>query len=97
MNNPFNIGVAPITQVTHMHNKNSNIQGRSHNVVKVIWMSYYKELLLKDRIRFLWEQILSFKRSSHFEKGRKWTESLLTQYPPFDVRNFFLRSGYAIV
>ena len=33
-------------------------------------MVYHKELLLKERIRFLWEQILSFKRSSHFEKGR---------------------------
>ena len=26
-------GVAPITQVTHVHNKNSNIQGRSLNVI----------------------------------------------------------------
>ena len=30
-----NIGVAPITQPTHVRNKNSNIQGRSLNVVKV--------------------------------------------------------------
>ena len=29
------IGVAPITQVTHVRNKNSNIQGRSLNVKKV--------------------------------------------------------------
>ena len=29
------IGVAPITQAMHMHNKNSNIQGRSLNVIKV--------------------------------------------------------------
>ena len=29
-------GVAPITQVTHVRNKNSNNQGRSSNVVKVI-------------------------------------------------------------
>ena len=28
----------------------------------------HKELLLKDRIRSLWEQNLSFKRSSHYEK-----------------------------
>ena len=27
------IGVAPITQVTHVLNKNSNIQGRSLNVI----------------------------------------------------------------
>ena len=45
--------------VTHIHNKNSNIQGISPN----------KELHLKERIRSLWEQILSFKRSSNFEKG----------------------------
>ena len=30
---------------------------------------YYKELLIKERIHFLWEPILSFKSSSHFEKG----------------------------
>ena len=28
-----NIGVAPITQVTHVRNKNSKIQGRSLNVI----------------------------------------------------------------
>ena len=43
--------------VTHVRNKNSNIQGRSPNVVKVIFQSK------------VWKQILSFKRSSHFEKG----------------------------
>ena len=69
-------GVAPITQVTHVRNKNSNIQGRSLNVIKVSF-PYYKELLIKVRIRSLWEQILSFKRSSHFEKGRNCRESLL--------------------
>ena len=26
--------VVPITQLTHMRNKNNNIQGRSHNVIK---------------------------------------------------------------
>ena len=30
------IGLAPITQVIHLHNRNSNIQGRSPNVVRVI-------------------------------------------------------------
>ena len=34
-------------------------------------------MLLKERIRSLWEQILPFKRSSHFEKGRNRRESLL--------------------
>ena len=31
------IGVAPITQITHVRNKNSNIQGRSLNAIKVIF------------------------------------------------------------
>ena len=31
------IGLAPITQVTHMRNKNSTVQGRLPNVVKVIF------------------------------------------------------------
>ena len=29
---------------------------------------YYKELFIKERIRSLWEQILSFKRSSHLKR-----------------------------
>ena len=31
------IGVAPFTQVTHVNNKNSNIQGRSLYMIKVIF------------------------------------------------------------
>ena len=38
---------------------------------------YLKELNLKERTRSLSEPILSFKRSSHFEKGRSCRESLL--------------------
>ena len=45
-----------------MHNKKSNIQGRSLNVLK------YKELLIKERIPFLWGQILSFERGSHLKR-----------------------------
>ena len=36
-NSVLTIGVAPITQDTHVRNKNSNIQGRSLNVIKVIF------------------------------------------------------------
>ena len=39
----ISIGLAPITQYTHLHNKNSNIQGSSTDVVKVIF-HYHKEL-----------------------------------------------------
>ena len=34
------IGVALITQVTHVRNKNSNIQGRSLNVIEVMFQNY---------------------------------------------------------
>ena len=76
------IGVALITHVTHVSNKKSNIQGRSSNVVKSDF-PYHKELFLKERIRSLSGQILSF-TSSRFEKGYNWRESLLD------------RSGYTI-
>ena len=33
---------------------------------------HHKELLLKERVRSLWEQIIAFKRSSHFERGRNY-------------------------
>ena len=62
------IGVAPITQVNQVRNENSNIQGMSLYVAKSDF-PYYKELLIKERIRSLWEQIPSIKRSSHFEKA----------------------------
>ena len=56
------ICVASITQVTHVRNKTSNIQGRLLNVIKVISHT------VKERIRSLWEQILSFKRSSYLKR-----------------------------
>ena len=62
--------------VTHVRNKKSNIQGRSPVVVKSDF-PFHKELLLKERIRSPWEQILSFKRGFHFENGRKYRKSLL--------------------
>ena len=34
------------------------------------FFTYPKELLVKERICSPWEQILSFKRSSHYVKGR---------------------------
>ena len=69
------IGVAPIMQYMYVCNKNCNTQGSSPNVLKLIFVP--KELLLKERIHSHWDQILSFKRSSHFEKGRNCRESLL--------------------
>ena len=60
-------GVAPITQLRTWIMKKVHIQGRSPKVDSDF--RYRKELLLKERIRSLWEQILSLKRSSHFEKG----------------------------
>ena len=60
-------GVAPIMQVKHVRNKNSIIQGRPLNAIKLTF--HTKKLLIKERICSLWEQNLSFKRSFHFEKG----------------------------
>ena len=54
-------------------NKNSNNQGRSPNVVKVILHT------IRQCSRSICEQILSFKRCFHFEKGRIWREPLI--YP----------------
>ena len=44
------IGVAPITQVTHVRNKNSDFQGRSLNVIKVVFHT------IEERNRSLWLQ-----------------------------------------
>ena len=49
---------------------------------------YHKGLLLMERICSLWEQILSFKHSPHFEKGHHENQCSF-QYPPFDFRNNF--------
>ena len=54
----FIIGIAPIYKVMHVRNKNSNIQGKSPSN-----FPNYKELLIKERVRSLWERIL-------FKKGR---------------------------
>ena len=65
-----------------MHIKNSNIQGRSPNVKSDF--PKYKELLIKERICS--QKILSYKRSSYFEKERNWREPLLDPgLSPFDV------------
>ena len=57
----------------------------------------HKELHSKERIRSLWEQILSFKRSSHFENGAqlKRITARSSSLPLMCVT--FQRSGYAIV
>ena len=59
-----------------MRNKNSNIKWRSLDVLKVIF-PIHKELLIKEKIRSLWEQIISFKRSSHLRRDVAVEKSLL--------------------
>ena len=54
---------------THVRNKNSNIQGRSPNVVKVLF-HIIRYCSLRKEFAPQREQILLFKRSFHFEKGR---------------------------
>ena len=51
-------------------------------------MIYLKELLFKEKVHSPWERIRSFKRSSHFEKGRNCRESLLDTVVSFGVHNF---------
>ena len=63
---PSLIGVAPITQITHVCNKNSNIQRRSQCGKSDF--PYQKELHLKERICSTLKQVLSIKRSSHYGK-----------------------------
>ena len=69
-----------------MHDKNSNNQGRSPNVVSDF--PYHKKLLLKEKIHSLWEQILS--RDVPILKRDAIEENhCLVQYSHFDVRNLF--------
>ena len=58
---------------------------------------YRNALLLKEGIRSLWDEILSFKSSTDFEKGRNWRESPLVPVVSPWCAYFFQRSGYAIV
>ena len=60
------------------------------------WFPYLMYLFLKEVIRSLWEQILSFKKSSYFEKGGDWRESLLDPVVSLWCAYLFCRSGYAI-
>ena len=59
---------------THVRNKIVTLKGTYCGKSE---FPYLKELHLKEKNRFLWEQILSFKGSTHFEKGRYCRESLL--------------------
>ena len=58
--------------VTNVRNKNSNVQGRSKSD-----FPYHKDLLLKGKNSLHLGAKFSFKRSSHFVKGRNWRESLI--------------------
>ena len=80
--------------VKHVHNKNSNIQGRSPIKCVSSDFPYYKELLIKERIRTLLEQILSLKRSSHFEEGPYRWESRLDPVVSCWCAYYFHHSGY---
>ena len=57
-------------------------------MVKVIFHTL--RTLKTERIRSQRERILSFKRSSHYEKGRNCRESLLDTVVSFDVRKFYI-------
>ena len=71
------IGIAPITQLRTCIIKIVTFKG-GHliNVVKMIFHTILLGTALKRQNWLPQEQILSFKRGSHFEKGRNWRESL---------------------
>ena len=81
------IGVAANTQLRTRAMKLVHIQGRSPNVVSD--SPYHKKTLWKERIRYLWEQILTFKKSSIFERDAIEENHCLFQWSPFDMRSFF--------
>ena len=59
------IGVALITQITHV--RNMRMRNINNNVTYIKYFaSLPLGLLLKERICFLWEKILSFKSSPYF-------------------------------
>ena len=71
------IGVSSITQLCACvikleHSKEVTLCGKND-------FPCHKELLLKERICSLWKQILSFQRSSHYEKGRNEENHCLIQ------------------
>ena len=71
------IGIAPITQLRMCVIKIVSFKG-GH----LMWKSdfpYHKELLLKERIHSISEQILSLKRSFHFEKKQIEENNCLIQ------------------
>ena len=61
-------GAAPIAQLRTCERKIVHIQGTSPNVV-IVFFPYYKRHLLKETIRSLGEQILSFNTGLHLKTG----------------------------
>ena len=49
----------------------------------------YKELLIKERIRSLWKQILPLREVPISKRGAIEENHCLIQLSPFDVRNYF--------
>ena len=68
------IGVGPITQYMHMHNKNSNTQGSSPNVVKVIFHTLRN---CSERKEFAPSGSKFFPLREYFEKVHNCRESML--------------------
>ena len=71
------IGVAPIT---HVGNKNSNIQGRSPNVVKVIFHTIRNGSLRKEFAppgsKFFTLREIPISKSDAIEENHTWSSSL---------------------
>ena len=82
------IGVAPITQYANVRNKNSNTQGSSPYVVKVIFhtlrnCSYKKKFVPSGSKFFPLREVPILKRDTIVENH------CLIKLSPFDVSNLF--------
>ena len=72
--------------VTHVRNKNSNIQGRLPNVVSDF--QYHKELILKERI-CSGSEFFPLRKVPILKRDAIEENNCLIQLPPFDVYNIF--------
>ena len=64
------IRIAPVAQLCKCLMKIVHIQIKSPNVEIRVFRTINDCYILKERIRSLWEQILSFKRSPIYKNGR---------------------------
>ena len=73
--------------VTNVHNKNSNIQGKSQNVVKVIFNTI-RDCFSRKEIAPSGSKFFPLKEVSILKRDAIEENQYLIQWSPFDVHNF---------